>query len=114
PGCRAATPERCAAGVLERHLPAKAARAATWADRRRRHRPDRSRRPSTQLMGSPAMGRCFAVLLMLALAACVPGVAEYTKTEAPAALRLAGATTTAPLSFAPGSGGLSARPAPRP
>jgi len=59
------------------------------------------------------MGRCFAVLLMLALAACVPGVAEYTKTEAPAALRLDGSTTTATLSFAPGSEWLSAAQARR-
>src|SRR5262249_61609129 len=64
-------------------------------------------------MGSPAMRRCFAVLLMLALAACVPGVAEYTKTEAPAALRLDGSTTTATLSFAPGSEWLSAAQARR-
>jgi pilus assembly protein CpaD len=64
-------------------------------------------------MGSLAMRRWFTVLLMLALFACVPGVAEYTKTEAPAALRLDGSTTTATLSFAPGSEWLSAAQARR-
>jgi pilus assembly protein CpaD len=53
------------------------------------------------------MRRCFTVLLMLALAACVPGVAEYTKTEAPAALRLDGSPSAVTLSFAPGSARLS-------
>jgi pilus assembly protein CpaD len=46
-------------------------------------------------------------LLTVALAACVPGVAEYTKTEAPAALQLDGSTSAITLSFAPGSTRLS-------
>jgi pilus assembly protein CpaD len=50
---------------------------------------------------------------MLALAACVPGVAEYTKTEAPAALRLDDASSAVTLSFAPGSARLSAAQAGR-
>jgi pilus assembly protein CpaD len=54
------------------------------------------------------MWRCCTGLLALALAACVPGVAEYTKTEAPAALRLDGASSALTLSFAPGSARLSA------
>jgi pilus assembly protein CpaD len=47
-------------------------------------------------------------VLGLALAACVPGVAEYTKTEAPAALRLDDASSAVTLSFARGSARLSA------
>jgi pilus assembly protein CpaD len=42
-------------------------------------------------------------LLSLALAACVPGVAEYTKTEAPTALRVDGSHSTVTLIFARGS-----------
>ncbi len=53
------------------------------------------------------MWRCCTGLLALALAACVPGVAEYTKTEAPAGLRLDGAPSALTLSFSPGSARLS-------
>src|SRR5215472_18772944 len=59
------------------------------------------------------MWRCCTVLLVLALAACVPGVAEYTKTEAPAALRLDDASSAITLSFASGSARLSAAQAGR-
>jgi pilus assembly protein CpaD len=59
------------------------------------------------------MRRCCTVLLVLALAACVPGVAEYTKTEAPAALRLDGSPSAVTLSFARGSARLSAAQAGR-
>jgi pilus assembly protein CpaD len=45
--------------------------------------------------------------LLLALAACVPGAAEYTKTEAPAALTVGGARQTLVIAFAPGSDRLS-------
>ena len=56
------------------------------------------------------MRRPYMILswLPLMLAACVPGVAEYTKTEAPATLRLYGSPSTLTLSFAPGSARLSA------
>jgi pilus assembly protein CpaD len=47
------------------------------------------------------------LLLSLALAACVPGVAEYTKSEAPAALTVGGARQTLTIAFAPGSDRLS-------
>ena len=59
------------------------------------------------------MRRYCTVLLVMALAACVPGVAEYTKTEAPAALRLDGSPSAVTLSFAPGSARLSAAQARR-
>ena len=48
-----------------------------------------------------------AVLPLLALAACVPGAAEYSKSEAPAQLRTDGAATRFELAFAPGSARLS-------
>jgi pilus assembly protein CpaD len=50
-------------------------------------------------------GRSCAIswMLLLALAACVPGVAEYTKTEAPTALRVEGSRNMVTLIFAPGS-----------
>jgi pilus biogenesis lipoprotein CpaD len=50
---------------------------------------------------------------MLALAACVPGVAEYTQTEAPAGLRLDDASSVVTLAFAAGSARLSAAQAGR-
>ena len=54
-------------------------------------------------------GGLFAIcsMLLLALAACVPGVAEYTKSEAPAALTVGGARQTLVVAFAPGSDRLS-------
>jgi pilus assembly protein CpaD len=52
-------------------------------------------------------------LLVLGLAACVPGVAEYTKTEAPATLELSGAPSALTLSFASGSARLPAAEARR-
>jgi pilus assembly protein CpaD len=48
------------------------------------------------------------LVLPLMLAACVPGVAEYSKTEAPATLQLYGSPSTVTLSFAAGSAWLSA------
>ncbi len=48
-----------------------------------------------------------SMMLLLALAACVPAVAEYTKTEAPAALQVQGATGQSVFAFAPGSARLS-------
>jgi pilus assembly protein CpaD len=47
-------------------------------------------------------------MLLLALAACVPGAAEYTKTEAPTALRVDGSHNLVMLMFAPGSDRLAA------
>jgi pilus assembly protein CpaD len=49
--------------------------------------------------------------LPVALAACVPGVAEYTKTEAPAHLQLYGDQHALTIAFARGSARLSARQA---
>jgi pilus assembly protein CpaD len=48
-----------------------------------------------------------ALALLPLVAGCVPGVAEYTKTEAPAGLRVDGAISTATFAFAPGSARLS-------
>jgi pilus assembly protein CpaD len=47
-------------------------------------------------------------VLLLALAACVPGVAEYTKTEAPTGLRVDGSQNMVALIFVPGSDRLAA------
>ena len=47
------------------------------------------------------------MMLLLALAACVPAVAEYTKTEAPAALKVQGTTSELAFVFAPGSARLA-------
>ncbi|MGH7044812.1 MAG: CpaD family pilus assembly lipoprotein [Stellaceae bacterium] len=41
--------------------------------------------------------------LLPVLTGCVPGVAEYSKSEAPAQLRIDGATTSLAVAFAPGS-----------
>ena len=49
----------------------------------------------------------FALALLPLIAGCVPGVAEYTKTEAPTRLRVDGATSTATFAFAPGSSRLA-------
>lgn len=54
------------------------------------------------------MRRCCSILLALALAACVPGAAEYTKTEAPAELQVFGHERVLTIAFAPGSARLSA------
>jgi pilus biogenesis lipoprotein CpaD len=40
---------------------------------------------------------------LLALTACAPGAAEYTKAEAPNRLQVEGATSTVALAFSPGS-----------
>lgn len=48
-----------------------------------------------------------AIPVMLALAACRPGAAEYTASEAPKQLRLDSAVTQVNLVFAPGSAQLS-------
>src|SRR5689334_8034750 len=47
--------------------------------------------------------RLLAVPLLLALAACQPGAAEYTGAEAPKQLTLDNAGTQLPLAFAAGS-----------
>jgi pilus assembly protein CpaD len=44
-----------------------------------------------------------ALTMLLALAACAPGAAEYTKAEAPNRLQVEGATSTVALAFSPGS-----------
>ena len=49
-----------------------------------------------------------ALTLVLALAACVPGAAEYTKTEAPNELRIQGSDSQVALAFAAGSARLAA------
>jgi pilus assembly protein CpaD len=54
-----------------------------------------------------------AIALLPALAACVPGVAEYSKSEAQNQLRVDGATSEIALAFAPGSGRLAAGAAAR-
>lgn len=48
------------------------------------------------------------IALLPLLGACAPGVAEYTKTEAPNALRVDGATSELAFAFAPGSDRLAA------
>ena len=58
--------------------------------------------------------RCFVpVALMLAVAACRPGAAEYSAAEAPKDLRLDNATTHVDLRFASGSTHLAGRDAAR-
>jgi pilus assembly protein CpaD len=49
-----------------------------------------------------------AIALLPVLAGCVPGVAEYSKSEAPNRLRVDGATSEAAFAFAPGSARLAA------
>ncbi len=51
--------------------------------------------------------------LAVALAACAPGAAEYTKAEAPNRLQVEGAASTVEIAFAPGSARLSAADAAR-
>lgn len=48
-----------------------------------------------------------AIPVMLALAACRPGAAEYTATEAPKELRVDSAATAVNLAFSPGSAQLA-------
>jgi len=52
--------------------------------------------------------RFYPLAFALALAACAPGAAEYTKSEAPNRLQVTGSTSTVELAFAPGSDRLSA------
>jgi len=52
-------------------------------------------------------GHAVTVMLLLALAACVPAVAEYSKTEAPTSLQVQGTTGEMALAFAPGSARLA-------
>ncbi|MGH7030265.1 MAG: CpaD family pilus assembly lipoprotein, partial [Stellaceae bacterium] len=49
-----------------------------------------------------------AIVLLPLLAACAPGNAEYSKSEAPNHLRVDGATSELAFAFAPGSARLSA------
>jgi pilus assembly protein CpaD len=51
--------------------------------------------------------------LALALAACAPGVAEYTKSEAPNRVQVHGSTSAVELAFGPGSARLTAAAANR-
>jgi pilus assembly protein CpaD len=55
----------------------------------------------------------YPLALILALAACAPGAAEYTKAEAPNRLQVAGAANTVELAFAPRSDRLAAGAAAR-
>jgi pilus assembly protein CpaD len=50
----------------------------------------------------------YPIAIALALAACAPGAAEYTKSEAPNRLQVDGATSQLVLAFAPGSARLTA------
>ncbi len=52
--------------------------------------------------------RFYPIAFALALAACAPGAAEYTKSEAPNRLQVDGATSQLALAFAPGSARLGA------
>ncbi len=54
-----------------------------------------------------------AFALLLALAACVPGAAEYTRSEAPNQLRIEGSASQVALAFAAGSDRLAAGQAAR-
>src|SRR5437879_247951 len=54
-----------------------------------------------------------AIPVMLALAACRPGIAEYSESEAPKQLRVNQASSHITLAFAPGSAGLSVAEAAR-
>ena len=45
----------------------------------------------------------YPLAIALALAACAPGAAEYTKAEAPNRLQVEGSTSAVQLAFAPGS-----------
>ena len=47
--------------------------------------------------------RLYPLAIALALAACAPGAAEYTKSEAPNRLQVDGATSELAVAFAPGS-----------
>jgi pilus assembly protein CpaD len=55
----------------------------------------------------------YALALVLALAACAPGAAEYTNSEAPNRLQVAGVTSELAVAFAPGSARLAATEAAR-
>lgn len=50
----------------------------------------------------------YSLAVALALAACAPGAAEYTKAEAPNRLQVDGGTSMVPVAFAPGLGNLTA------
>jgi pilus assembly protein CpaD len=50
----------------------------------------------------------YPLAIALALAACAPGAAEYSKSEAPNRLQVDGATSQLALAFAPGSARLGA------
>jgi pilus assembly protein CpaD len=49
----------------------------------------------------------YPLAIALALAACAPGAAEYTKAEAPNKLQVQGATSTVEVAFFPGSSRLA-------
>lgn len=57
--------------------------------------------------------RLFPLGIVLALAACAPGAAEYTKAEAPNRLQVEGATRIITVAFNPGSDRLAAAEASR-
>jgi pilus assembly protein CpaD len=50
----------------------------------------------------------YPLAIVLAVAGCAPGAAEYTKAEAPNRLQVEGGTTAVAVAFAPGSGRLTA------
>src|ERR1700758_1557653 len=49
----------------------------------------------------------YPLAMTLALAACAPGAAEYSKAEAPNRLQVEGGASTVTVAFAPGSSRLS-------
>ena len=57
--------------------------------------------------------RLYPIAIALALAACAPGAAEYTKSEAPNRLQVDGAASQLAIAFAPGSARLAAGEAAR-
>jgi pilus assembly protein CpaD len=57
--------------------------------------------------------RLYPLAIALTLAACAPGAAEYTKSEAPNRLQVDGATSELAVAFAPGSARLAATEAAR-
>ena len=98
------------AGAVGRHLATEPAGSSARAARRRRLGADRARRVPAELRARVMRKHLyrFALALLPLLAGCVPGVAEYTKSEAPARLRVDGGTSKASFAFAPGSARLAA------
>src|SRR5271167_2447144 len=91
-------------------MAAELAGASARAAHRRRHRPDRAGRVPARLRGGRIMrARLYPLAFaLLTVAGCVPGVAEYSKSEAPTQLHVQGATSELAVAFAPGSARLGA------